>query len=90
MAVTKLKEFSDAILDVCKSYCSDIDTLTAERDRLAAENATLTATMGKLREVVPEDFINLSTNECDGWIEAAAIKAASILYPAPETTYEHR
>lgn len=41
MPVAKLKEFSDAILDVCKSYYADIDNLIAERNRLAAENAEL-------------------------------------------------
>lgn len=40
MSVTKMKEFSDAVLDVCKSYYADVDDL---RDRLAAENAELRA-----------------------------------------------
>ncbi len=32
MTVSKLKDFSDAILDVCKSYYTDVDALAAERD----------------------------------------------------------
>ena len=45
----KLKEFSDAILDLCKAYYADIDTLTAE---LAAANATL----DRLREAVKTGY----------------------------------
>lgn len=68
MAITKLKEFSDAILDVCKSYYADIDTLTADLAVANAAHAQLVidyeqmlayfmesdATLDQLREAVPE------------------------------------